>query len=375
MTYDKKFKDVVLNVYNNLKTYNIKGNHKKEFIQNLFKIHINSVYTWKKELVNLNNKPNKNKKINDLIETEIINCFNKKIENVIKIKKILNKKYNIYLSYKDIKYVLKKHNLINTKIIKKIKIDEEIIKIIKENNTITAREITFIIKEKFNIIRSITYVYNILKKHNYSYKNVKVISNIYPLEEQKQNTKALKAKLNNMENIISIDEMSVKTFENIHKGWSHKNENCLVYKNLKPCEYKRYSILMATSNKKIINYTIVEKAVNGIKFNKFMIKLRIMDKENKNIYFMDNAIIHKTKSLDKIKREYNIKIIYNVPYHSEYNPIEMVFSLLRRKIRINKKLILGDIIKIINEFMKNIEPIKLHNMYNKCYKNIEKFIT
>ena len=42
---------------------------------------------------------------------------------------------------------------------------------------------------------------------------------------------------------------------------------------------------MASSNKKIIYYTIVEKGIKTHNFNKFILKLNKMDKENKNVYF------------------------------------------------------------------------------------------
>ena len=37
---------------------------------------------------------------------------------------------------------------------------------------------------------------------------------------------------------------------------------------------------------------------------------------------MDNATIHKSKVVNKCIKDNNFKVIYNVPYHSEYNPIE-----------------------------------------------------
>jgi hypothetical protein len=57
---------------------------------------------------------------------------------------------------------------------------------------------------------------------------------------------------------------------------------------------------MASSNKKIINYTIVEKGIKTNNFNNFMLKLNRMDKEKNNVYFLDNARVHKTKSFNKI---------------------------------------------------------------------------
>jgi transposase len=81
---------------------------------------------------------------------------------------------------------------------------------------------------------------------------------------------------------------------------------------------------MATSNKKILNYRIVEKGIKSINFNNFISKLRRLDKDNKNVYFLDNARVHKTKSFNEIKEKLKLNVIYNVPYQSKYNPIEYV---------------------------------------------------
>ena len=47
-----------------------------------------------------------------------------------------------------------------------------------------------------------------------------------------------------------------------------------------------------------------------------------------------------------------IKLIYNVPYHSYLNPIEYVFSLLRRELLNGDTLLLESIGKIIEIFFK-----------------------
>ena len=58
------------------------------------------------------------------------------------------------------------------------------------------------------------------------------------------------------------------------------------------------------------------------------------------VYLMDNARIHHNKEL---KSKVN-NILYNIPYSPETNPIEMLFSELKSKLRkelvINKKIIL-----------------------------------
>ena len=47
---------------------------------------------------------------------------------------------------------------------------------------------------------------------------------------------------------------------------------------------------------------------------------------------MDNASIHRSKKTKECYKKNNMHIIFNAPYHSECNPIENVFSILRNKI-------------------------------------------
>jgi hypothetical protein len=233
----------------------------------------------------------------------------------------------------------------------------------------TANELIKLINNKFKITVSITYIYNVLTKHNYSYKKIRINSNPYSKEKQKEQLIEIKNKIqkNNINNIISIDEISVKEFENLDKGWSLKGIETEVNNKNKKINNKRYSILMASSNKKIINYTIVEKGIKTNNFNNFMLKLNRMDKEKNNVYFLDNARVHKTKSFNKIKEDYKLNIIYNAPYQSKYNPIEYVFSLLRKQIQKYSNKSYNELIKIINIFI-NIEENKLNNIFNHVIK-------
>ena len=83
---------------------------------------------------------------------------------------------------------------------------------------------------------------------------------------------------NKINNIISIDEISITHFEQSKYGWSLKNTQCSIdigNLNNGKIKSKRYSVLMATSNKKIINYTIVENGIKKEQFLKFMKNMKL----------------------------------------------------------------------------------------------------
>jgi len=59
---------------------------------------------------------------------------------------------------------------------------------------------------------------------------------------------------------------------------------------------------------------------------------------------------------------------------SKFNPIEMVFSLLRKKI--NKKIVKSteDIIKVTEDFITEIKKETLNNIFNHSMKILKDYI-
>ena len=118
--------------------------------------------------------------------------------------------------------------------------------------------------------------------------------------------------------------------------WSPKNKNCVININNSKIYTDRFTIGVATSNKKIIDYCIVSKGLKSDDYVNFMNKMynNIKDKENKS-FFMDNASIHKSKKAKELYKKNKMHVIFNAPYHSEFNPIEYIFSMLRNYINRN----------------------------------------
>lgn len=86
---------------------------------------------------------------------------------------------------------------------------------------------------------------------------------------------------------------------------------------------------------------------------------------------MDNESIYKSKRMTKYIKENDLNIIYNIPYCSEYNPIEYIFSLLRKKLLEKEIKSKQDIINTIIKFKKEINKNHVKNIFNKCIKLIE----
>jgi transposase len=105
-----------------------------------------------------------------------------------------------------------------------------------------------------------------------------------------------------------------------------------------------------------------------IKFNKFIKKI---NKKNNKIIFLDNASIHKNYEFKNYINKYNWNIIYNIPYHSHLNPIEYIFSLLRKKINSSNISDLNGLIQTVIQFKNDINKNHVKNIFNKCLNEIK----
>lgn len=177
----------------------------------------------------------------------------------------------------------------------------------------------------------------------------------------------LKNKINNIvdkNNFISYDEMSIYLNSVPYKGWSIKGKDCFIKTKNKTIFNKRFSLGMSIDINSNIDFTIKEKALNSFHFNSFIKKI---NKKNNFIIFLDNDSIHKNKLFKNDIEKCRWNIIYNIPYHSHLNPIEYVFSLLRKKILNDNVSNINELINSILQFKMNINKNHIINIFNKCF--------
>jgi len=197
------------------------------------------------------------------------------------------------------------------------------------------------IKRKFKIKVSKTTIYNVLKKNNITLKKINkknIPKNKKRLRKQiKEFNKNIKKVL--IKDIISIDEIHFDTTIKAFNGWEYKGKKICV--NINPVK-KRYTVICAISNKNIVHYKIIKNSANKIDFLEFIKYISI---KHKNKYFLlDNAQIHHAKNIKEYINTTTNKLIYNIPYNPETNPIKMYFSKL-------KKLVIGLFIIILLLFL------------------------
>ena len=222
------------------------------------------------------------------------------------------------------------------------------------------------ISNLFNVKISRGYLYFILKKNNIV--RLKVNYNKYPHNDKKFNEakNKLKKELQNVnKNVISIDETSVDISIASNYGFAKKGTKCVINKIFKR---KRFTVIMAMTKRKILDYKIVPNSSNGETFMSF-IKEQIVPKTKKAL-FMDNARIHHYKKFTSYVNSIKRKVIYNVPYTPIYNPIEYVFNNLKMYLRQHTFNNINQLDELLRKFKANTNIKGVNNHYNKSICNL-----
>lgn len=183
------------------------------------------------------------------------------------------------------------------------------------------------IYKKFQVKISKSSIYAILGKMNITRKKVKKRKVYKNTSNLNNKIKQLRKKIKhiNKDNIICIDESSFDTNICNDYGWSKKGVR--ITKNINSVR-TRYTVISAISNKKIIHIKIIKNSANRIIFLDFLKELINKNINNKYL-FMDNARIHKAQIIREFEKKISNKYLYNIPYNSEFNPIEHVFSQVK----------------------------------------------
>jgi len=82
---------------------------------------------------------------------------------------------------------------------------------------------------------------------------------------------------------------------------------------------KRFTIIMAITNKRVIHYTIITNSANAKDFKNFILDTNKKYNLKNKYILMDNARIHHAKINKYVINNLKSNTIYNVLYYPEYN--------------------------------------------------------
>jgi len=265
------------------------------------------------------------------------------------------------------------------------KIKREHIRIIKDeihkNKTITMEDLLFLLKKKYpSLSLSRFHLNRVVNDNNITLKltrirhepthrwgkEININEKLRDFYDEVQKYK--------IEDIICIDETSIKSLQKRNHCYSQRGKRCVI-KTQSQEVFKKYTGIFAISVNGVEGWELYEKGgINTERLVEFLQKF-ITEKYKNKLIILDNASAHKNDTIRDLINKHN-KLLYSVPYQHFSNAIENYFSMLKSKLhKLNglkydnlKENIVKAIDIIPQEYYKNI----LEGAYNRKEKYIPK---
>jgi hypothetical protein len=166
--------------------------------------------------------------------------------------------------------------------------------------------------------------------------------------------------------IVAIDESGFDHFPVPIYGYAPKGQPAII-EYTPSNDRTRYSLLMAIA-KSGKSFSSIEKSmVNGDIFSSF---IQTLPFSSNTILLMDNASIHKTKQFKEIVASKGFEVIYTPPYSPEFNPIELVFGIIKKKFYKSRYNNDNQLPNIIQNCVCSVDSTIIRN----CFSHVERII-
>ena len=164
--------------------------------------------------------------------------------------------------------------------------------------------------------------------------------------------------------LIFVDESSIESNNTHYHCWRMTDEH-IFFGNSKK---EKINLIAAINKSSVIYYELNDSNTSSDIFLNFMKKLKQqIDSKIKSKYLiiLDNFSGHKTPALLEYYQKEKINVIFNVPYCSYFNCIELLFRALKKYLYDSLYNTKNDLINDVNNFLENN---KLENTLTLNYK-------
>ena len=256
---------------------------------------------------------------------------------------------------------------------------EYALKEIKKNKTITMNDLLSKIKNKYpSFDLSTRHLSRVVKDNNITLKITRIrhepnkrfgkdIDINLKIKEFYEEIKKYK-----LEDIICIDETSIKSLQKRHHCYSELGKRCVI-KTQSQEVFKKYTGIFAISVDGVIEWDLYEKGgINRDRLIEFLEK-NITSKLRNKLIILDNASSHRNEKIKELVNKNN-NILYAVPYQHFTNSIENYFSILKSRLQKLDGLTQEKIKENIENVISKIPKEKYINIFKGAYERPEKYV-
>ena len=250
---------------------------------------------------------------------------------------------------------------------------------INKNKTITLYELTEKLKETYKgVDLSTTQIFRVMNDNNITLKLTRIrheptkrfgkdIDINSKIKEFYEEVKKYK-----IEDIICIDETSIKSLQKRNHCYSQKGKRCVI-KTQSQEVFKKYTGVFAISVNGVIHWDLYEKG--GITTDRLIefLEHNITNKLRNKLIILDNASAHRNERIKILVNKHN-NILYTVPYQHFTNSIENYFSMLKSRLQKLEGLKYENLKENIQKVISEIPKEKYENIFKGAYERPEKYI-
>ena len=251
---------------------------------------------------------------------------------------------------------------------------------IKKNKTITIDDLLYLLKNKFPDAQlSQSHLHRIIHDNNITLKLTRIrhepVKRFGKDIDINNNLKDFynEIKQYNIEDIICVDETSIKSLQKRNHCYSGIGKRCVI-KTQSQEVFKKYTGIFAISVNGVVGWDLYEKSgINADRMVEFLEKHITNEFKNKLI-ILDNASSHRNPKVKEIINQHN-HLLYAVPYQHFTNSIENYFSMLKSRLQKLDGLTHAELKRNITKVIQGIPKEKYRNIVKGAYERPEKYIS
>jgi len=251
---------------------------------------------------------------------------------------------------------------------------------IKKNKTITIEDLLYLLKNKYpNLDLNKSHISRIIHDNNITLKMTRIRHEpVKRFGKDIDINKSIKefydeVKKYKIEDIICIDETSVKSLQKRNHCYSEKGKRCVI-KTQSQEVFKKYTGIFAISVNGVVGWDLYEKSgINADRMVEFL-EANITNKFKNKLIILDNASSHRNPKVKEVINKDN-HLLYAVPYQHFTNSIENYFSMLKSRLQKLDGLTHAELKENITKTIRNIPNEKYRNIIKGAYERPEKYVS
>ena len=130
--------------------------------------------------------------------------------------------------------------------------------------------------------------------------------------------------------LVFLDETGVNRAMRKARAWARRGQRAISFRP--GSRGKNFTIMGAVRQRGTVALKTISRAMTAVIFYRFLRFCVLPRLRPGDVLVMDNLAAHRGEHVRNLIRDHGVHILYTPPYSPEFNPIEMVWNSLKRRV-------------------------------------------